>query len=200
MKQQSRLHHLMIAINRWRESPRCSQRVIASEIVSAVNETGLSALLEEEGITFRSSDDIYNDDRVNSQKIFRWFGQFEDSKIQLDTLFLVEQAIVAAMPEEIRLNYLNSIYSMADVVICLKPQATVAIDVMMIAASSLIKENAEAQVAVIEAASNPDKVRVQKAHKELTESLAVGANVLGNLEQEHPKWTGRKPVSALKAI
>jgi hypothetical protein len=185
MKQRSRLQQLIFAINRWLELPKCSRSIICGAIVEAVDELGLADVLAKDGITFNRTDDLYNDMRVNAQKIFRWLGQYEGTHAFPDRLFHLEQAILAAMPENIRLDYLNDIYGMMGLVVCSSQSSTTGIDSSRMAAT-LTKEQMEAQVSVIELGIAPEFGAAKRAHREVSEAVAVGSAVLGELERKFP--------------
>lgn len=188
MKQRSRLDLLMVAINRWLELPKTSRSTICSEIVKAVDGLGLTQVLAQEGITFTYSHDLYNDMRVNAQKIFRWLGQYEGTHAFPDRLFHLEQAIVAAMPESIRLDYLNEVYGMTGAVVCSQQSNQGLVDTARMAAS-LTKEQMEAQISVIELGISPGFDAAKKAHREVSEAVAVGSAVMGELERQFPELT-----------
>ena len=186
MKQVSRLNLLMKAINAWLELPKVSRSVLATAVVQAVDDLKLATVLAKEGITFTYSDDIYNDARVNAQKIFRWLGQYEGQHAVPERLFHVEQAILAAMPVELRIRYLNDVYNIVGV--------TVVVDLVSDGlslstsdmAATLTKENCDAQVAVIHLGINPSRHQVETAYRELRESRAVTSMSLDVLERTYP--------------
>ncbi len=195
MKHKSRLDLLMVAIHRWLEMPRVSRSIMAAEIVAAVDKLGLNDVLAKEGISFNRTSDPYNDSRVNAQKIFRWLGQYQEVHAMPERLFYVEQAILAVMPLPLKIRYLNEVYNMVGVTVVadtgfsagqLNPAAL---------AVALTKENAEAQVAVIQLAHTPSREDVIAAHRELTESKGVTQAALNALEKEYP-FVGIKAVGA----
>lgn len=191
MNQRSRLQLLMVAINRWLEQPKTSRSSITSEIVQAAEDCGLTDVLANEGVTFNRTDDLYNDMRVNAQKIFRWLGQYDGIHDFRDRVWDLEQAVVIAMPEHIRLDYLNDIYSMAGVVVCTRHSRQEGIDAKRMAVN-LTKEQMEAQVSMIELGTNPGFDAAKKAHREVAGAVATGAAVLGELERTFPDLAGKK--------
>ena len=191
MKQRSRLDLLMVAVNRWLEHPKASRSKITAEIVQAAEDFGLTKQLANEGITFNRTDDIYNDMRVNAQKIFRWLGQYEGVHPFHDRLWHIEVAILGAMPEELRLAYLNDVYGVIGALVCARQQDGQNIDATRMAAS-LTKEQMEAQVSVIELGDRPDLWAAQTAHREVSEAVATGTAVLGELERVFPELTGTR--------
>jgi hypothetical protein len=153
-------------------------------------------VLAKEGITFTYSDDIFNDARVNAQKIFRWLGQYEGQHALPERLFHVEQALLAAMPIELRVGYLNDVYNMVGVTVVVDHVS----DVMSLSAddmaATLTKENCDAQVAVIRLGINPSRHQVKTAHRELRESRAVTSMSLDVLEYKFPYLTNKSLKSA----
>ena len=119
---------------------------------------------------FTRTDDLHNDARVNSQRLFRDLGRHDEDSARPDRLFAIEPAIVAAMPEEIRLDYLNAVFGLSGVVIRSRQVSEADIDAPRMAAM-LTKEQAEAQVAVIELGLTPDYSAAQKAHREVAEAV-----------------------------
>lgn len=186
MKQQSRLELLTKTIHRWLELPKVSRSIIAAEIVAASERLGMASILANEGISFNRSGDVYNDSRVNAQKIFRWLGQYQENHAMPERLWFVETIILAAMPLSLRLQYLNDVYAgigitmIADCVAA-NPQ----LDITQIAIH-LTKENAEAQIAVISLGIEPSEAEVISAHKELRESRATTAVAINRLEMNFP--------------
>ncbi len=186
MKHRSRLEILIKAINRWLELPKTSRSIITSDIVVAVAECGLTEILEKEGITFNLSDDPYNDMRVNAQKIFRWLGQYEGTHAFPDRLFYIEPAILKAMPEEIRLEYLNSVYGVTDVYIGAKQKKCNKINAEKMA-KSINKEHSEAMDATLELGNSPSNEKIITAHRELMESAATSQGCAERLENNYPQ-------------
>ena len=186
MKTQSRLALLMKVVHRVLELPRMTRFAFAMDVVTAVERLGLKVLLANEGITFAQTDDVHNDARVNAQKLFRWLGQYEGQHPIVDRLFYVEQAIVAAMPVHLRMQYLNDVYSHSGVTIVADQRGTSSGLKPIDMAASLTKENAEAQVAVIQLGSAPSRDQVMNAHRELKESAAISQASMTLLENEFP--------------
>ncbi|WP_104403497.1 hypothetical protein [Vibrio penaeicida] len=187
MKQQSRLRLLNSAINNWLELPKTSRATITAEIIEVVERIGLTSVLEEQGITFNQSDDIYNDMRVNAQKLFRWLGHYDGIHDFKDRIWDIEQAIVAALPCDIRIQYLNDVYALPDLYIGTTSQQKDHLNCDRIAAS-LTKENMEAQLSVIELRDNPESSpSIYKAHRELKESVATTLAAIDVLEHHYPE-------------
>lgn len=193
MKTQSRLALLIKVVHRVLELPRMTRFAFAMDVVSAVERLGLKELLATEGITFAQTGDVHNDARVNAQKLFRWLGQYEGQHPIVDRLFYVEQAIVAAMPVHLRMNYLNDIYGSIGVTVVADQRHDSGTLRTVDMAVSLTKENAEAQVAVIHLGIEPSREQVMNAHRELKESAATTQASMALLENEYPFLCDKRP-------
>ncbi|MCU8000186.1 hypothetical protein [Shewanella sp. SM95] len=182
----SRLNLLMKSIHRVLELPKMNRFALAMDFVAAVDRLGLNDVLATEGISFARTHDVHNDARVNAQKLFRWLGQYEGQHPQADRLFHVEQALVAALPEHLRVQYLNDVFGCAGVTV-IADQVTDG-HVLHVAdmAAQLTKENSEAQIAVIHLADAPKREDLLKAHRELKESAATTNGSIAALELAHP--------------
>lgn len=174
----------MAAVNRWLEQPKASRSKITAEIVQSAEDCGLTEQLANEGITFNSTDDIYNDMRVN-------VGHYEGIHPFHDRLWHIEVAILGAMPEALRLNYLNDVYGVIGALVCARQQNGQNIDATRMAAS-LTKEQMEAQISVIELGYRPDLHAAKTAYREVSEAVATGTAVLAELERTFPELSGKK--------
>jgi hypothetical protein len=186
MKQVSRLNLLMKSIHRVLELPKMNRFALAMDFVAAVDRLGLNEVLATEGISFARTDDVHNDARVNAQKLFRWLGQYEGQHPQAERLFHVEQALVAALPEHLRVQYLNDVFGCTGVTVIadLMRDSYVLKSVDM--AAILTKENSEAQVAVIHLGDAPSRELLITAHRELKESAATTQASMQVLELAYP--------------
>ncbi len=191
MKQRSRLELLVTAVDRWLEQPKASRSKITAEILRSVEARGLTEQLANEGITFNRSDDLYNDMRVNAQKLFRWLGRYEGVRPSPQCLWHMEAAILGAMPERLRLAYLDEVYGGIDVFVCARQRGGRRIDATRMAAN-LTKEQMEAQVSVIELGIRPEASAAKTAHREVSEAIATGTAVLGELERCFPELSGNE--------
>lgn len=176
-------------ISRWLERNGVSQSVVAQEIVEEFRRVGLDKTLQIEDIFFMNTDDVFTDVNTNRQKIFRWLGLLDNgSKKSVGRLFLVEQAIVGAMPTEIRLDYLNEVFS--DSCTCFSTDSMdrsySKLDRSQVA-ESMIKEGSEAQIALLRLGENPSSEQVKEAYIELKESVATNLEVLDLIEEKYPE-------------
>ncbi|MBU2131398.1 MAG: hypothetical protein KJ748_05730, partial [Gammaproteobacteria bacterium] len=172
-KKDSRLNLFMKTIHRVLELPKMTRFALAIDFVAAVERLGLSEVLAAEGISFASTQDVHNDARINAQKLFRWLGQYEGQHPQADRLFHVEQALVAALPEHLRVQYLNDVFGCTGVTVIADRMNDGHVLHVADMAASLTKENAEAQVAVIHLGCEPKREQLVAAHRELKESAAT---------------------------
>lgn len=185
-KSQNRLAILRRHMDAWAQMPRHNRSLVAEIIHESFQKSGLSEYITGTGVEFTSSDDHYNDMRVRGQKLWRWLGAYEDCKPQPDKLFYIEQIIVSAMPEEIRVAYLAEVYATAKVCIAIS-QSGEGFSAARIA-STLIKENSEAQAAVVELGQHGTPEQRARALKELRESAAATRAAIAALE-EYPSGT-----------
>ncbi len=182
MKQESRLRLLRAAIADWEQLPRISRQVIAVEIVEKVNALGFKETLADEGLAFYETDDHYYNARGNAQKIFRMFGEYDGTNPQLNQLWMLEQAMVAAMPEDIARSYMNRLFDCAKLHVskrCIDESGHPHIPSLL---AHVIKENGEGQIALAElpAASSLDELT--KHRTEMQESIAASLNALEVIE------------------
>ena len=188
-KSQNRLAILNHYVDRWLSLPRMSRQRLGDEVVQTFYALGFDDALAKLGIHFNQTDDIAKDLRPRSQKIFRWLGHYDEVKSSPDRLFYVEAVIVAAMPEQVRLAYLNEVYSCAGVFIGVQhDDGGIAGEKM---AAALVKENAEAQISVMELGPTPDAQALSRAKKELRESIGTSIASLRKLEERGQKSLSR---------
>lgn len=191
-KRDSRLSLLMRTIHRVLELPKMSRFNLAIDFVVAVERLGLTEVLAAEGISFARTDDVHNNARVNAQKLFRWLGQYEGQHPQVDRLFHIEQALVAALPEHLRVQYLNDVFGCTGVTVIADRMSDGHVLHVADMAAQLTKENAEAQIAVIHLVANPSKDEVLLAYKELKESAATTQGSMAALELAYPFLVGKR--------
>ena len=196
MKQVSRLTLLMKAINKWLELPKVSRSALATAVVQAVDDLKMVSVLAKEGISFTYSDDIYNDSRVNAQKIFRWLGQYADQHAVPERLFYVEQAILAAMPVDLRIGYLNDVYNMVGVTVVVDHVSDGLSLSTSDMAATLTKENSDAQIAVIRLGVEPSRFEVEQAYRELRESRGTTQAAMDAFERNYP-YLVEKPLKSV---
>jgi hypothetical protein len=180
-RSQNRLAILRRHMDAWSHMTRHNRSLVAEIIFEAFNECGLAEHIAGTGVEFTSSEDHYNDMRVRGQKLWRWIGAYEDCKPQPDKLFYIEQVIVGAMPEPIRVAYLAEVYAAANISIAIDHGGEGFSPARL--ASVLIKENSEAQAAVVELGADATPEQQERALKELRESAAATRAAIEALEQ-----------------
>jgi hypothetical protein len=170
-RSQNRLAILRRYLDAWAALPRHNRGLVAEIIVEKFDEMGLADHIAGTGVEFSSTDDLSHDMRARGQKIWRWLGAFEEVRNQPGKLFFVEQAIVAAMPNEIKTAYLSEAFLAADVCI-VEHKDSDKINPKRIA-RALIKENSEAQAAVVDLHEDSTEEEIDSALQELKESEAA---------------------------
>lgn len=180
-KSQNRLAILRRHMDAWAELPRHNRALVAELIVEQFQASGIQEHIAGTGVEFADSDDHYNDMRVRAQKLWRWIGAYEEAKPQPDKLWYIEQVIVSAMPEALRVAYLGEVYLQSCLSIgidqggdCINPAKI---------AQTLIKENSEAQAAVVCLNSASSESDISTALKELRESSAATLSAIKALEE-----------------
>ena len=110
---------------------------------------------------------------MNGQKLFRWLGLYDGINSFPERLWVIEPAMLAAMPKDIRVEYLNAVFGVSGVFVCNRSTEDGDLDRVRLAAS-LTKEQMEAQLSVIELSANPAVQAAEAAHKEVSEAVAMG--------------------------
>ena len=180
-KSQNRLAILRRYMDAWADMPRHNRSLVAEIIYEKFNDLGLAEFIAGTGVEFSSSDDYTKDMRVRGQKLWRWIGAYEEAKPQPDKLFYLDQVIVAAMPEPLRIAYVSEVYLAAQLSIGIDHSADSACPAKI--ARTLIKENSEAQAAVVELDRDSSAADIDTALKELRESSAATRAAISALEQ-----------------
>lgn len=179
-RSQNRLAILRRYLDAWAATPRHNRSIVAEIIVEKFDGMGLAEHLPGTGVEFIATEDHHHDMRVRGQKIWRWLGAYDETKAQPDRLFFAEQAIVAAMPEAIKIAYLGEVYFAADICVS-QHQPGEHVSPFQIA-KMLIKENSEAQVALVDLHKNSSREDIDNALQELKESEAATRAAITALE------------------
>jgi len=198
MRINTRLDHLKQIVAKWRRLPGVNKQVIALSVIEQMNRHNFKEALSQVGIAFTDSGNVFNDAQRNAEKIFRWLGEMDIAE-QPGKLFYVEELIVSALPEELRTEYLNSVYSKSGVYISNpEKQACGLIDVTVIV-SALIKENSEAQIAVHQLAQSSTLKQLKAAERELRESISITQAALDGVKAKIKQFESGD-ISQLKAV
>ena len=182
-KSQNRLAILRRWLDTWANSPRTNRSLVAEIIVEHFQACGLAEHIHGTGVEFSHSEDFSHDMRVHGQKIWRWLGAYEEAKPQPDKLWYIEQAIVAAMPEHIRIGYLGEVYQFAGVNIGIEQGGEAMNPAKLL--QSLIKENSEAQMAVANLGPDITANERNEILRELRESAAATASAIAAIESNY---------------
>ena len=185
MNARARFEKLKQAIDCWLRLGNVDKQIISILVIEKLEKSELSKKFLDEGITFSKTNDPSKDIHANKQKLFRWLGYYQEVKPMPARIFSLEHIIVAAMPEKIRLDYLNDVYGMAGVTAVSKlPAANHNKDFAENISATLTKENAEAQISMIMMGSDPSLEKAKKAQRELEEAIAVGQCALSAIEEK----------------
>ena len=187
-----RLHVLKRHLDRWALRNSTGHMLIATRIVEEFRRQVLDKTLQIEDIFFMETEDAYTDSATNYKKIFRWLGYLDDgTKRSPARLFFVEQAIVGAMPLDIRLDYINELYSDAGV-FCLdikqlgSNNSTDPLNTETLL-DAMIKESSEAHRSVLTLGSKPSIDAIRGTETELQESVATYRASIRQLREYYPE-------------
>jgi len=164
---------LRTEIEAWRRTGNLSREAVAAMVIDAHQALGGEVAT---GVDFTFAGDTYTQAKKAAQKLFRWF----DAEGTLPANMV--PSILAALPLDVRLHCMNQI---------LRPLGAEAHSLEQVAPArfdgmshlqSMIKESAEAQSAVVIAATvqTPDSIRV--AIKEVAESIQADVDTKRSLE------------------
>lgn len=167
---------LRAEIEAWRRANTItcmSREAFAAMVMEAHQAVGGEAVT---GVDFTFSGDTYTQAKKAAQKLFRWLDG--GSPLPAD----IVPAILAALPLDVKLHCLNQMY---------RPQGIEAHSMAQVAPARfdgmahlqhMIKENAEAQSAVVMAATAQTPEAIQNAIKEVSESIQVNLDAKRSLE------------------
>jgi len=188
MKIRSRIDQLKGAVCDW--VAQTNKQHVAASIVDTMRGNGLEDMLADQGITFSRGDDIFKNARVDAQKIMRWLGFYEDAPVNKTALFDLESVIVAAMPLELRVRYLQDAYLLSYLAISPRCETDDRRVDMATVVQLMIKENAEAQVAMLNIKKQAHPGELENAYRELTESISVTSAAAESIRKELRKHLG----------
>lgn len=171
---QNRLALIRRYLDKWAASPRHNRQVVAEIVVEMFDHMGLKEQLAGTGVEFAHGDDAVGDMRAHAQKLWRWLGAYEEAKPAPDKLWYVEQAIVAAMPQEMRLRYLRDVYAASGIAVSVRIDGGSA----ALAADLLIKEQSDAARSLVALLDGVDPGELDKADKELHEALSATVSAI----------------------
>lgn len=175
---QNRLAIIRKYLDHWASQSRHNRQIVAEIIVETFQKLDLQQHLAGTGVEFSHGDDLVGDMRAHAQKIWRWLGAYEEVKPSPDKLFYFEQAIVAAMPQEMRLQYLNEVYSSAKVAVSL----VIELGETLAAFEALVQEQADATKSFAALIDGVDPGELDRAEKELNEALHATLGALNHIK------------------
>lgn len=180
-----RLSILVAHVGQWMRRDGMSQLRLAAEVVEKFREMGFDEALQVEDIFFMNTDDPYQDAATNRQKLMRWLGLISEGEhVAPDRLFFVEQCIVAAMPVDIRVSYLAEVYEGCGLYFTQAAGSSGEVVDFTAHAKALIKEDGEAELAVIGLSDQSTLEEMRQAAKELRESIASTQQALDQVEAQ----------------
>ena len=179
-----RLNLLNEFIQKWINQENSTRSHVVVQVIDKCKELGLDELLAEEGITFHQTNDPLKDMNANQQKVFRWLGCFQEVNAAPVKIFEFEPAILAAMPKNLRISYLNHVYGISDIYVGARNNEDGKVVDIGTVTASLIKESSEAQVALINLQSKPSRKAAEKAFRELDDHIGQGLAAQNTLKEE----------------
>lgn len=167
---------LLGCVNAWRKRDGLSREAAAVSIVQCYMELGAPTV----GGEFRSSNDVFEDARINAQRIFRWLDDATKDTNLLGANFT--PAILKALPEDLRLRATMEMLGGVGLVVEpkekeAKPQA----DFSQIL-TRLCKEAGEAHAAVASLTDGVGPGELEVAQIELREAVIVTMGALSQVE------------------
>lgn len=168
---------LLNYVSAWRRRDGLSVSAAATTIVEAYQANGEPTV----GGAFKKSNDIFDDARVNGQRIFRWLDdQTKDTNL-LPANFA--PATLLALPEDLRLRAVNELLAPIGLIaepICSGSQAVDFSNTL----SRLCKESGEATSALAALTDGIQAGELEKARSELQDALCVTQAALHQVERQ----------------
>lgn len=167
-QKQSLVEILFGALEGWRKAGQMSRESVAIHVTEAHERIGADVAT---GITFESSKDAYTKAKTAAQKIYRWICGDEDGAAKLPANML--PTILAALPMEQRLSVLNQVLcSLGIEARAIDHGGVPGLDVSKLL-RTVMKEGADAQLALANLSANATTGELLVVHKELIESAQV---------------------------
>lgn len=180
-----RRESLLEHVNAWAAAHPKKRTGVTMDVVETFYDLGMDGLMADD-MPWKTDGEVTEQVRVNTQKLFRWLEGVCDGRA---ALFCLEQVIVAAMPVDRRMSYLNDIYDCASMVVAEKPVCATRAKVEQLLARC-IKEDAEADQAMIHALTDhsPEALRIAlREQEEAWAARGAGINALRDLLVEATK-------------
>ena len=162
----SAIGSLLEVLDGWRKAGDKSRETAAEEIVCAHERIGGPART---GIAFEPrTTDVFKRMHTNAARLFRWMD--DESK---DTNLLSANmlpSVLAALPEDVRVHWLNDYLRPLGLCVHGVDQAAGALPDMSRLLCDVLKEGGEGTQALAEAAANPSPANVARAVRELADA------------------------------
>ena len=163
-------------VNEWRKSNGWSRATVAQEIVN-VHDTADGP--DVTGISFNFHPDVFTRQTNNADRIFRWLDDSSKDTNLLPANFIT--SIWMAMPMDIRIRCINEILN--NVSVSARPMATsvTCFDAVSML-KNVMKENAEAEKAMVDLLDGATEEELMIANKEVSDVLVVATEALKQIE------------------
>jgi hypothetical protein len=166
---------LRAEIEAWRRAGNISREAVAAMVMEAHVKLGGEAAT---GVEFTFVGDTYTQAKKGAQKLFRWLDA--DGTLPAGMV----QSILEALPLDVRLHCLNQMFRGLGVEVRIRESVTPGQFDGFGHLRSMIKENSEAQTAVVLATNNPTTANIKAAIKEVREAAEADLSTLVDLEAQ----------------
>ena len=164
-------------VNQWRKSMDWSRETVAQEIVKSHESIAGPAVT---GIRFDNAhSDIYTRQKNNADRIFRWLDDSSKDNNLLPVNFFI--SILAALPIDYRICCLNDILRVVSVSSRPMQSNQIAFDAHDML-KSILKENGEAERAIVELTNGATVEELMRASKEVTDVIVVATDARNRIE------------------
>jgi hypothetical protein len=164
---------LRTEIEAWRRAGNVSREAVAIQVMDAHQQLGGEAAT---GVDFGFVGDTYTQAKKGAQKLFRWLDV--DGTLPANMV----PSILAALPLDVRLHCMNQFFRPLGAEVRSLESVTPARFDGLTHLQAMIKENAEAQSAVVMAASVQTPEAIRTAIKEVSESIQADVDAKRSLE------------------
>jgi hypothetical protein len=170
---------LLGAVNQWCKREGFGRATVAQLIVEAHERIDGPATTK---IHFdRAHLDPHERMRINGEQIFRWLNDATKDTNLLPANFL--PSILAALPSDLKLQVLGDLVFPLGVSVHLVADEPVEGDLIH-HVQAVMKEDGEAEQALVRLLSNPDQDALKTAHREVSDIVAAGTRAMRALEQK----------------
>lgn len=182
---------LLEVLDAWRKGQSKSRETTAEEIVCAHERIDGPART---GVFFEPrTTDVFKRMHTNAARIFRWFDDTKDTNL-LSVNFL--PSVLEAMPEELRIHWLNDYLAPLGLCVTNVDHADGAAPDMSRLLCSVLKETSEAVQSMAESAAHPSTSNLERTAKELGDAERAIHHALVELQPAIHAPTSLKAVRA----